>query len=61
MNTALACDDPVVVLEHVDLYNSTGPGVPDDYDHYLPVGKAAVRREGSALTILTYGAMVHQR
>ena len=57
MNTALACDDPVVVLEHVDLYNSTGPGVPDEYDHYLPVGKAAVRREGNALTILTYGAM----
>jgi 2-oxoisovalerate dehydrogenase E1 component len=57
MNTALACDDPVVVLEHVDLYNSTGPGVPDEYDHYLPVGKAAVRREGKALTILTYGAM----
>ena len=57
MNTALACDDPVVVLEHVDLYGSTGPGVPDEYDHYLPVGKAAVRREGKALTILTYGAM----
>ena len=57
MNTALACDDPVVVLEHVDLYGSTGPGVPDEYDHYLPVGKAAVRREGKAITILTYGAM----
>ncbi|MEJ8661023.1 MULTISPECIES: alpha-ketoacid dehydrogenase subunit alpha/beta [Streptomyces] len=57
MNTALACDDPVVVLEHVDLYNSTGPGLPENYDHYLPVGKAAVRREGSALTILTYLAM----
>ena len=30
MNTALACDDPVVVLEHVDLYNSTGSGPVDD-------------------------------
>jgi len=57
MNTALACEDPVVVLEHVDLYTSTGPGVPENFDHYLPVGKAAVRREGAALTILTYGAM----
>ncbi|MFI6357240.1 thiamine pyrophosphate-dependent enzyme [Streptomyces sp. NPDC050743] len=57
MNTALACDDPVVVLEHVDLYNSTGPGLPDHYDHYLPVGKAAVRREGGAVTVLTYLAM----
>lgn len=57
MNTALACDDPVVVLEHVDLYTSSGPSVPENYDHYLPVGKAAVRREGAALTIITYGAM----
>lgn len=57
MNTALACDDPVVVLEHVDLYTSTGPGLPDDFDYFLPVGKAAVRRAGSALTILTYLAM----
>jgi 2-oxoisovalerate dehydrogenase E1 component len=57
MNTALACDDPVVVLEHVDLYTSTGPGVPDDLDYYLPVGKAAVRRTGAKLTILTYLAM----
>ncbi|CUR55512.1 Pyruvate dehydrogenase (Acetyl-transferring) [metagenome] len=57
MNTALACDDPVVVLEHVDLYNSNGPGLPDDFDHYLPVGKAAVRRKGEALTILTYLGM----
>jgi 2-oxoisovalerate dehydrogenase E1 component len=57
MNTALACDDPVVVLEHVDLYNSTGPGLPDDFDHYLPVGKAAIRRPGRALTVLTYLAM----
>jgi 2-oxoisovalerate dehydrogenase E1 component len=57
MNTALACDDPVVVLEHVDLYTSTGPGLPDDFDHYLPVGKAAIRRRGEALTVLTYLAM----
>jgi 2-oxoisovalerate dehydrogenase E1 component len=57
MNTALACDDPVVVLEHVDLYTSTGPGLPDDFDHYLPVGKAAIRRRGGALTILTYLSM----
>ena len=57
MNTALALDDPVVVLEHVDLYASTGLAVDGDFDHYLPVGRAALRREGSALTILTYGAM----
>jgi 2-oxoisovalerate dehydrogenase E1 component len=57
MNTALALDDPVVVLEHVDLYASSGPAVDGDFDHYLPVGKAALRRTGSALTVITYGAM----
>ena len=45
MNTALRCQDPVVVLEHVDLYTSSGPGPVDDLDYCLPVGKAAVRRD----------------
>jgi 2-oxoisovalerate dehydrogenase E1 component len=57
MNTALRCDDPVVVLEHVDLYGSTGDGPVDDFDYCLPVGKAAVRRTGSDVTVLTYLAM----
>lgn len=59
MNSALLCKDPVVVIEHVDLYTSTGPGPVDDYDYYLPVGKAAKRRNGSELTIITYLAMVN--
>ncbi len=57
MNTALRCQDPVIVLEHVDLYTSSGPGPVDDYDYCLPVGKAAVRRPGNDVTILTYLAM----
>jgi len=57
MNTALRLDDPVVVLEHVDLYTSTGDGPVDDLDYCLPVGKAAVRRAGSEVTVLTYLAM----
>jgi 2-oxoisovalerate dehydrogenase E1 component len=57
MNTALRCDDPVVVLEHVDLYGSTGDAPVDDFDYCLPVGKAAVRRTGSDVTVLTYLAM----
>lgn len=60
MNTALACDDPVVVLEHVDLYNTDGPGPVDDFDYHLPVGKAAMRREGSDLTIISYLSMVRR-
>jgi len=57
MNTALALDDPVVVLEHVDLYTSSGDGPIDDLDYCIPVGKAAVRRAGSAVTVLSYLAM----
>ncbi len=60
MNTALRCQDPVLVLEHVDLYNSTGPGPVDDYDYCLPVGQAAVRRPGRDVTILSYLGMVPQ-
>ncbi len=59
MNTALTCDDPVVVLEHVDLYTSTGVGPVDDLDYLLPVGKAAVRRTGDDLTVISYLTMVN--
>ncbi|KAB2812708.1 MFS transporter [Pimelobacter simplex] len=58
MNTALACDDPVVVLEHVDLYASSGTGPVDDLDYRLPVGRAALRRTGDDLTIISYLSMV---
>jgi 2-oxoisovalerate dehydrogenase E1 component len=57
MNTALRLEDPVVVLEHVDLYASTGDGPVDDFDYCLPVGKAAVRRAGADVTVLSYLAM----
>jgi 2-oxoisovalerate dehydrogenase E1 component len=60
MNAALRCDDPVVVLEHVDLYNSIGPGPVDDYDYCLPVGQAAVRRNGAAITLVAYLSMVSE-
>jgi 2-oxoisovalerate dehydrogenase E1 component len=60
MNTALACEDPVVVLEHVDLYTSRGPAPVDDLDYRLPVGKAAVRRSGDDLTVITYLNMVQE-
>jgi 2-oxoisovalerate dehydrogenase E1 component len=57
MNTALRLQDPVVVLEHVDLYTTSGPGPVDDWDYCLPVGKASVRRPGSDVTVLTYLGM----
>ena len=60
MNSALRCKDPVVVLEHVDLYTSTGEGPVDDLDYCLPVGRAALRREGSQITVISYLAMVQE-
>jgi 2-oxoisovalerate dehydrogenase E1 component len=57
LNTALRLQDPVVVLEHVDLYTSSGPGPVEDWDYCLPVGQASVRRTGADLTVLTYLGM----
>ena len=47
MNAALAVDDPVLVLEHVDLYGTEGDIPVDDLDYQIPFGTAAVRRAGS--------------
>jgi 2-oxoisovalerate dehydrogenase E1 component len=58
MNTALACEDPVVMLEHVDLYTSTGTAPVGDLDYRIPVGKAALRGEGDDLTVISYGWMI---
>ncbi|WP_399895328.1 thiamine pyrophosphate-dependent enzyme [Streptomyces sp. BBFR51] len=58
MNTALACDDPVVVLEHVDLYPTAGQVPAGDLDYALPVGRAAVRRHGDDVTVISYLSMV---
>ncbi len=57
MNSALRCDDPVLVIEHVALYASSGPGPLEDLDYCIPLGKAKVARTGSAFTVLTYLAM----
>jgi 2-oxoisovalerate dehydrogenase E1 component len=59
MNAALRCKDPVLVIEHVDLYNATAEGPLDDYDYLLPVGRAAVRRSGCAATVIAYLSMVN--
>ncbi|MFT0548905.1 thiamine pyrophosphate-dependent enzyme [Allopusillimonas ginsengisoli] len=58
MNTALKLNDPVLVIEHVDLYTSSGQAPVDDLDYHIPFGKAAVRRSGNDLTVLTYLSMV---
>lgn len=60
MNSALRCKDPVLVLEHVDLYNQPGPAPTDDLDYFIPLGAAKVVRNGTSLTILTYLSMVQR-
>lgn len=58
MNSALRCEDPVMMVEHVDMYQSKGPGTTEAFDYYIPVGKAKVARRGGAFTVLTYLSLV---
>lgn len=58
MNAALALEDPVMVIEHVDLYEKLDRVPADDLDYIIPPGTAKIRREGSELTILAYLNMV---
>lgn len=60
MNSALLCEDPVLVIEHVDLYTTKGIGTDDDFDYFIPIGKAKVVRPGETLTVLTYLTMVEK-
>ncbi|HXR45169.1 MAG TPA: thiamine pyrophosphate-dependent enzyme [Pseudolysinimonas sp.] len=58
MNAALALQDPVLVIEHVDLYAQADRVPEGDLDYVLLPGKAAVRREGSEVTVISYLSMV---
>ncbi|HEX2799488.1 MAG TPA: alpha-ketoacid dehydrogenase subunit beta [Thermoanaerobaculia bacterium] len=57
LKAAIRDDDPVIFLEHKFLYRRVKDRVPEE-DYVVPIGKAAVRRAGSDLTIVTYGAML---
>src|SRR5262249_40873853 len=57
LKAAIRDDDPVIYFEHKYLYRRVKGPVPEG-DEIVPIGKAAVRREGSDATIITYGAMV---
>jgi len=58
MNAALELKDPVIVIEHLDLYGESGDVPVDDLDYQIELGKAAIRRAGKDVTVLTYLSMV---
>ncbi|MGD6775544.1 alpha-ketoacid dehydrogenase subunit beta [Sutcliffiella horikoshii] len=57
--SAIRDNDPVVFLEHMKLYRSFRQEVPEE-EYTIELGKADVKREGSDITMVTYGAMVHE-
>ncbi len=61
LKTACKLKDPVMFLEHKFLYRQGYAKSPEpDANYYLPFGKAAIKKEGNDLTIVTYGAMVEK-
>jgi pyruvate/2-oxoglutarate/acetoin dehydrogenase E1 component len=58
LKAAIRDDDPVLFFEHKYLYRRIKDEVPEE-DYVVPLGKAAIRREGKDLSIITFGAMVH--
>jgi 2-oxoisovalerate dehydrogenase E1 component beta subunit len=57
LKAAIRDDNPVVYIEHKYLYRRAKGPVPEG-DEIVPIGAAATRREGSDVSLLTYGAMV---
>ncbi|MFQ5877797.1 MAG: alpha-ketoacid dehydrogenase subunit beta [Acidobacteriota bacterium] len=58
IKAAIRDDDPVIYLEHKYLYRRIKEDLPKE-DYVVPIGRAARRREGRDLSILTYGAMLY--
>ena len=57
IKAAIRDNDPVIFFEHKGLYRRVKEDLPPE-DYTVPIGKAKVVREGSDLSIVTYGAMV---
>jgi len=59
LRTAIRDDNPVIVIEHKQLYVMKGE-VPDDPDFVIPFGKAKIVREGSDATVIATHTYVHK-
>jgi 2-oxoisovalerate dehydrogenase E1 component beta subunit len=59
LKAAIRDNNPVIYFEHKHLYRRIREDIPDD-DFIVPIGQADVKRAGGDLTIVTYGAMVHE-
>ncbi len=59
MRYALRVNDPVLFLEHKKTYRLIKGEVPDD-DYMIPFVQADIKREGSDVTVIAYGLMLHE-